>query len=263
MASFDLVAQALARYRNSSVDETVSPNDSMFDPGYKRVGISAMNAILLAWQSSDVDEITRVLDIPCGHGRVLRHLVKLFPEAMFDACDLDQDGIAFCAKTFGARPLLSREALTTMQFDTTYDLIWVGSLFTHVSRDIARAWLEHLAKFLSPKGVLVGTTHGRWSEHVYQHYPYISPEGWNTVMEGYRKSGYGYCDYQAKENHAYIEGTYGISMARPHVTIGDIEQIPDTRLLHYSERGWADHQDVFAIGKPALTESWPWWANPQ
>ncbi len=229
----------------------------MFNQWYFEIGASAIDNIVLAWLSSSIDRIGRVLDLPCGHGRVLRHLVKLFPDAQFDACDLDETGLAFCAETFGARPLRSKEDLTSMNFDTTYDLIWVGSLFTHISRDLAQAWLSHLAKFLSPQGILVGTTHGRWSEYVHTVNPYIAAGSWRKVLRGYRESGYGYCDYRTVESHEYLHGSYGISLAKPSVTIADIERIPDVRLLLYRERAWADHQDVFAIGKPAFDERWP------
>lgn len=257
MASLDVVAQAVAGYRNSQVDRTISPSETMNNQWYFDVGTSAINNIVLAWQSSWIDSISRVLDLPCGHGRVLRHLVKLFPHAEFDACDLDKEGIAFCAKTFGARPLLSKSDLTSMNFDTPYDLIWIGSLFTHISRDLMRAWLSHLAKFLSPHGFLVGTTHGRWCEYVYTVNPYISKDSWHAILNDYRKTGYGYCDYRSHESHEYLKGSYGVSLARPSVTVADIESIPGVRLMMYRERAWSDHQDVFAIGKPPFDARWP------
>ncbi|WP_158543296.1 class I SAM-dependent methyltransferase [Dyella psychrodurans] len=257
MTMFDVVAQAIAGYRSAEVSRTISPSDTMYNQWYYEIGESAVDNIALAWQASSNDRISRVLDLPCGHGRVLRHLLRLFPDAHFDACDLDEEGVAFCANTFGARPLLSKADLTTMHFDTSYDLIWVGSLFTHISRDLARTWLSHLANYLSPRGMLVGTTHGRWCEHVYKVHPYISPEGWRVVLNGYKSSGYGYCDYHPEESHTYLRGSYGISLAMPHATVADIEQIPGIRLLMYRERAWSDHQDVFAICKPAFNDPWP------
>jgi trans-aconitate methyltransferase len=229
----------------------------MYNQWYFEVGASAIDNIVLAWISSGIDQINRVLDLPCGHGRVLRHLIKLLPDAQFDACDLDESGIAFCAETFGARPLLSNADLVQMQFDTAYDLIWVGSLFTHISHELTRAWLLHLTKFLKPRGFLVATIHGRWSEYVHKLHPYIAQERWNIILSGFRRSGYGYCDYLPEENHDYLHGSYGISLAKPHTIVTDMEQIPDVRLLLYRERGWADHQDVLAIGRPSFDEPWP------
>ena len=42
-----------------------------------------------------------------------------------------------------------------------------------------------------------------------------------------------------------------------NVLVFDIETIPDIRMLLYRERGWADHQDVVVIGKPAFDKIWP------
>lgn len=257
MGILKTVAESIAHYQESEVDRAISDSETMFNQWYFEVGASAIDNIALAWMSSSIDRVHRVLDLPCGHGRVLRHLVKLFPEAQFDVCDLDDAGLAFCAERYDARPIRSQENLTSVDFGATYDLIWVGSLFTHISRDLAQAWLTHLAKFLSPQGFLVGTTHGRWSEYVHTLHPYIAPESWEKVLSGYRQSGYGYCDYRQAENHEYLHGAYGISLARPAVTVADIEGIPDVRLLLYRERAWADHQDVFAIGKPSFDMRWP------
>jgi hypothetical protein len=43
-----------------------------------------------------------------------------------------------------------------------------------------------------------------------------------------------------------------VSLARPHVIVRMVEQIPGVRILLYAERAWADHQDVIAFGRPAF-----------
>jgi trans-aconitate methyltransferase len=198
-----------------------------------------------------------VLDLPCGHGRVLRHLVKLFPGATFDACDLDAEGVRFCERTFGARGIVSSEELANVAFDRSYDLIWVGSLFTHTSEERTLRWLRFLTEQLSPKGVLVATFHGRWSESVHTVAPYLNDVGWRSLVEEYRRTGYGYSNYEATESHAYVRESYGVAMAQPHILVRGFEAIPGVRLLVYRERGWLDHQDVAVLGRPAFDEPWP------
>jgi SAM-dependent methyltransferase len=223
---------------------------------YFEVGRSAVEVVMAAGSASMLRAVNRVLDLPCGHGRVLRHLVRLFPDAAFDACDLDQDGVEFCAATFGARPIVSVADLTAVDFGAAYDLIWVGSLFTHTSAARTTAWLAHLAKFLTPQGVVVATVHGRWCEHVHRVAPYIAEERWRKILDEYWASGYGYADYAAEESHDYIPGSYGVSLARPYVLVKMVEEIPGVRLLMYAERAWADHQDVIAFGRPAYDRPW-------
>lgn len=256
MHNFEYIQGLLRNYERTAVDSQISPNDHMNNQYYFEVGKSAVDNIALACLASKVMEVKKVLDIPCGHGRVLRHLVHLFPEAEVHACDIDVDGVDFCAATFGAKPIYSREELTELEFNTQYDLIWIGSLFTHTSQDVTRRWMAYLAKFLSPQGVAVATVHGRWARHVHKVTPYIEEDRWERILDDYSAGGYGYHDYLL-HGHTYISGSYGISLAKPYATIRNVEIIPGTRIYLYRERGWADHQDVVVFGRPSYDEAWP------
>lgn len=241
-------------YLKSEVDDFISPNDAMLNKWYMEVGESGARAVYRACVMSWVGRINHVLDVPCGHGRVLRHLAKLFPQATFDAADLDRDGVDFCAARFGAHPIYSNEDLARVDFSKKYDVIWVGSLFTHVSRARMRAWLEHLTKFLSPGGILIATFHGRYSALKGLEFGYIERSRWEGIVHDYDSTGYGYADYPVGAGHAYMEGAYGISLANPALTLRDVEAIPGVRIFGYMERGWAGHQDVLVVGKPAVAE---------
>jgi SAM-dependent methyltransferase len=257
MNNFEYIQRLLKNYETSVIDRRISPNDTMNNQWYFEIGQSAVENIVIACLVSKIQMVKKVLDIPCGHGRVLRHLVKLFPEAEVHACDLDTDGLNFCASTFGARTINSCEELTDIDFSCQYDLIWVGSLFTHTSQEITRRWTSHLVKFLSPQGIVVATLHGRWCEHVYKVVPYIGEDRWQAILEDYSSKGYGYRDYIKQESHSFISGSYGVSLAKPHATIRDLENISGIRIYLYRERGWADHQDVVTFGRPSYDERWP------
>ena len=224
---------------------------------YFDAGRSAVEVVVAACIASNVHQIDRVLDIPCGHGRVLRHLVELFPSAKFDVCDIAHEGVNFCAATFGARAIYSQEELTLVDFGALYDLIWVGSLFTHTSEDVTMRWMSHLAKFLSPSGIIVATVHGRWCEHVHAVAPYIGNERWRTILQGFQSEGYGYADYLENESHEFIDGSYGVSLVSPEKIIGIVQRIPGVRIYQYAERAWVDHQDVIVYGKPTFDQAWP------
>jgi hypothetical protein len=183
-------------------------------------------------------------------------LACLFPEAEIHACDLDKVGVDYCASAFGVLPIYAKEELTRVDFGTEYDLIWVGSLFTHTARETTRRWATHLAKFLTPNGIVVATLHGRWSPYVHKVAPYIAQERWQEILRDYSEQGYGYRDYSRTESHPFIAGSYGISLAKPHTVVRDFEDIPGVRLYLYLERGWSDVQDVVAYGRPAYDELW-------
>lgn len=257
LSHIDFTHACYRRYRASAISVTMSPSDTMKDENYFQVGRSAVDCVLIGLSAARVTHVSRVLDLPCGHGRVLRHLKALFPDAQFDACDLDKEGVAFCEKTLGANGVISDPDLTKAALPGNYDLIWVGSLFTHVPRDLAQRWMAHLATLLSRTGIVVATTHGRWCEHAYAKVQYIAKDKWNNVIKNYRAGGYGYASYSREESHDYIDSDYGVSMSRPSITIQDIEAIPSVRIYIYTERAWADHHDVVVFGRPSFDTPWP------
>jgi SAM-dependent methyltransferase len=96
------------------VASDISPNDHMFagdESHYFGVGQSALDGIRCSLYAAQVptDNVKRILDLPCGHGRILRYLRAAFPEAEIVACDLLRDAVDYCARSFGAIPVYSHE----------------------------------------------------------------------------------------------------------------------------------------------------------
>ena len=96
--------------------------------------------------------------MPCGHGRVLRTLRAAYPQAEIVACDIDTDGVDFCAKTFDAIPVYSKENPEEIDLRRKFDLIWVGSLFTHIRDERWPEFLSFFSRVLAPGCVLIFTT---------------------------------------------------------------------------------------------------------
>lgn len=241
-------------YDPATVDQTMSSTDTMMSEHYIAVGISAIQCVNLALMAAGSPPVRRVLDIPCGHGRVLRHLKARFPEARIDACDLDPDGVQFCASQFGATPILSTPELTEANLPGGYDLIWVGSLLTHVGRPTFQRWMAYITSQLSPTGVAVFSMHGRYSAVLNETFPYIAREIWDGVIQPqFDATGYGYADYVAGDEglHGVIKADYGISLAQPEIIIADAAAVPESRIVLYCERGWIGHHDVVALAKPS------------
>ena len=198
-------------YESRSVDSTLSPTETMNNEWCFQVGRSAVDNILIAMASSRLQSVRKVLDIPCGHGRVLRHLVCLFRGQKFTLAISIKLGWTFAPRLL-AQSLSTRKKLTLVDFGTQYDLIWVGSLFTHTNREATRRWAAHLAKFLSPHGIVVATLHGRWCRNLVDKVsPYIAEERWQAILRDYSTFGYGYRDYPRAESHSFISGSYGVS----------------------------------------------------
>lgn len=144
---------------------TIAPGDGMYqgnNQDYFAVGYSALRCIRLALLAAEQESPRRILDFGCGHGRVLRVLKAAFPDAHLTACDLNRGGVDFCATKFGATPVYSAENPREIPFSDEYDLIWCGSVFTHLSENRWHGFLDALlSRPAKGGGIAVLTTSGR------------------------------------------------------------------------------------------------------
>jgi SAM-dependent methyltransferase len=250
--NFKEAAHYYEHYKSRGVVADIAFDDVMHNTGqdwYFYVGESAINAVLSALTLSRLSVVMSILDLPCGHGRVARHLRAAFPNAELAVCDIDPAGVKFCADTFYGRPILSAAELTSVALGGPFDIIWIGSLFTHVSRDRTERWLRFLCEHLSKNGVLLASFHGSFARDVHlRHYPMIGADEWARIEQQCESTGYGYEAYPAQE--------YGISFSRAATIVEIACGIPGTRILSYTERGWAEHHDVLAIARTDRTQDW-------
>jgi cyclopropane fatty-acyl-phospholipid synthase-like methyltransferase len=145
------------------VESRISYADGMYvgdGDHYFTVGLSAIQCIDEVLSHTELDSIGTILDLPCGYGRVMRFLAHRFPEAKLTACELAQEAVQFCARTFGATAAYSSTNFRELSFDTQFDLIWCGSMVTHLDRSGIVALLDLFRRSLSPGGLVVFTTHG-------------------------------------------------------------------------------------------------------
>jgi SAM-dependent methyltransferase len=180
-----------------------------------------------------------VLDFGCGHGRVMRMLKAAFPDAQLTACDLDPDAVDYCASQFGAIPAYSSEDVRDLELAGDFDLIWAGSLFTHVDRGLWDQLLSLFDSLLAPRGVLAFSTHGRRSaEMIRTGTTYgLDSAALAGLSTDYERDGFAYRNYAHSDS-------YGISLSAPSWVVSQLERHPSLRLLMLKEAGWADHQDV-------------------
>ena len=228
--------------------EEISPRDVMhrLDPDrYFIVGRQALDTVLRFMRVASIENPGSILDLPCGHGRVLRFLREQFPDASITACDLDVDAVDFCADTFGARPVYSTADLADVSLQGEYDVIWCGSLVTHLHADQWRVLLRLLADHLRESGLLVFTTHGRFhAGRLRSGQTTMGLSEWaaKTVVADYERSGFGFHSYPGQE-------AYGISLSSAPWVCAQVLATPRLRIAAYQERGWSDHQDAVACIK--------------
>ena len=263
-----LSAQALASHRAkgphlglkelfeekpAGVIADISEHDLMHRSGnpanYFTWGEMAVRAIRLAMLAVGKVGFKTILDLPCGHGRVLRTLKAAFPGARLTACDLDRDGVDFCAKTFGATPVYSHPDPKQVSIAGGFDLIWCGSLLTHFDRERWPEFLRFFESLLAPRGLLVFTFHGHWIAERLQSGSLdlgIRREEAVEMLAEFDASGFSYRDYKAQSG-------FGISLSSPAWVCAQLANFPRLRLAVLSERGWFYHHDTIACQR--ITEA--------
>jgi SAM-dependent methyltransferase len=214
------------------------------EAAYFGCGKSALRCIRHAMLAMGKEEASAILDFPCGHGRVLRMLKAAFPEAALTACDIDRDGVDFCARAFGAAPIYSDRSPEHLEIADAFDLIWCGSLLTHLDSFRWEGFLSLFERSLAETGLLVFTTHGRTvadqlSTSSLTHFarPVVN------MTDDYHAYGFGYSDYYDAPRE------YGVSLSSPAWVCSQLAKLPGLRLVSFTEAAWDSSQDVIACAK--------------
>lgn len=208
---------------------------------YFSVGACALSLITETLSTASVapTRVLRVLDYACGYGRVLRWLQAEFPEAWLLGVDADEKAAQAAGRTLGVetRPL---DLSLSDPIDAPFDLIWVGSLFTHLPEAETLRVLRYLRAHLTPSGVLVYTMHGHLirdrlqsRERLYG----LAEDAADRVVTEFDTASYGFADYPR------LTG-YGVSAATP-TKMMEMNYSAGLRPVLFKARGWVQHQDVY------------------
>jgi SAM-dependent methyltransferase len=226
------------------VEKRISSTETMMDGSLDRyldVGQSAIRAIEKLINRED---ISRILDLPCGHGRVARHLKARYPLAKLYVSDLDDDGATFCAQALGGLKLPSHENFDGLDFKMKFDLIWVGSLITHLPMKNTISVLKFLKRHLvRHNGVAIVSSHGAFAagrifargEALYG----LMVQEEQKILEDYFSMGYGFHRYPHSQN-------YGISLISREWIFEQALAV-GLKLVSFDDHAWDHHQDVFGL----------------
>ncbi len=224
------------------------------DAHYLDVGREALCLIVSELLANDRPPPTSILDFPSGSGRVTRHLRAAFPEARIGACDLYDAHVQFCVDAFGAEAVPSAEDLDEAEIGPEWDLVFCGSLLTHLPEPDARAAIRFMTRALSPTGIALFTVEGRRSIEIQSDFYKLTEDKlFERILKDRRKTGFGFADYnQATKRLFDKQARYGVAVVKPSWIVGVLEE-SDVRLLGYTERAWDNHQDLVVFGRPGPT----------
>jgi SAM-dependent methyltransferase len=108
-----------------------------------------------------ISEIASTLDFGCGCGRAMRWLPLALPGAIWHGVDVRGDCIDWCSANLQGS-FVKNDTLPPLSHlaDDSIDLIFSLSVFSHLNRDTARAWIAELSRVCKPNGRIIASTCG-------------------------------------------------------------------------------------------------------
>jgi hypothetical protein len=171
--------------------------------------------------------------------------MQLFPNASFTVGDINDSALDFCRKTFLANTFESRTSFAEISLDNRFDLIWCGSLITHLDEQSAIELLGFFYAHLGEGGLCVVTTHGArtidWIE-TGQYFYGLSEVSRREIVDKFKLGEYAYADYPNQKG-------YGISAVPAGRFLALADSIGDWSNCMFRDHGVDNHQDVYAFAK--------------
>ena len=133
-----------------------------------------------------------------------------------------------------------------------WDLVFSGSLLTHLPERFFWPTIDAIARGLSPTGIALVTLEGRRAEEIQDTaWKLIEDDRFDRIRRAYRRKGFGFADYSAPMKKLFpSQQQYGIALVAPSWVMRGLEQRSELRVLGYVERAWDEHQDVMVFGRP-------------
>jgi hypothetical protein len=138
---------------------------------------------------------------------------------------------------FGGRSVPSSEDFGSLELPNDLDLIWVGSVFTHLDCGRRVALFDALAGALRVRGTLVATFRGAF---MYRKMKSNQQQKWKSLLDQYEASGIGYAPYNGDNRD------WGLSLSSVEHVVAMGRRHPRLRLINYTEVGWSAVHDVAA-----------------
>jgi SAM-dependent methyltransferase len=177
-------------------------------------------------------DIAAFLDFGCGCGRLLLEARHRWRQAALFGADVDRRAIDWCRRALPEVQLAVNDALPPLPFEANqFDLVWAGSVFTHLDEARQDAWLTDLRRVLRPGGLLLASVHG---PHCWEGLP-------PPTVAAIQEQGFVYAQTSSRGIHPdwYQTAWHTEAYVRRHW--GDYFQI-----RAYLPRGFGQAQDIVA-----------------
>ncbi len=185
----------------------------------------------------------RILEFGCATGRLLRWLLDLAPTCEIWGVDITEDSILWCQRHLS--PPFRFVTTTTMPHlpfeDRTFDLIYTGSVFTHIA-DLAEMWLLELRRILKPGGKLYVTVFDESFIEIMLKHPEVDPE-WHQFITEF------------EEKHHYLASKFAMFTINRTPGIGAYGEAQTFYAIDHLRKRWAQFFNLLSVTPSAFVQS--------
>jgi SAM-dependent methyltransferase len=194
---------------------------------------------LLHEDGTSIEELDAILDWGCGCGRILRHWSEL-PGTRVFGCDLNPKMVEWCTAHLDFANVTVTDISPPLPYaDSSFDLLYAFSVFTHLSEDLQDSWMRESLRVLKPEGYLLFSTLGEY---------YASLD---RLTESERQS------FLNGELVVLYEASAGTSLCSAYHPPEYVrrELAADFELVSFRPAADEGRQDIHLFRKPALTRA--------
>jgi SAM-dependent methyltransferase len=182
------------------------------------------------------------LEFACGYGRFTRFLVRRLEPAKITVSDISRAAVDFQRRAFGVQGFYSTESAANLHHDRCYEVVFVASLFSHLSIAHWTPWLVRLYGLVAPGGLLIFSTHGNYTRDV------VFGEGYRDQLE---TAAPGFTFLRTNETGGRLStGYYGNTFVTSEFVRSQVRENGLGSLVgEYPNSLWGT-QDCYVVSKP-------------
>lgn len=201
----------------------------------------------LAGIGVDIATLGAALDFGCSSGRVVRVLGAAYPEVHWMGCDPNAPAIEWAGKNLpGIDFFASGDAPPLPLADSSLDLAYAISIWSHFAPDLGLSWFEEMRRLIRPGGYLVCTTHGQTSVALYAQLALRTPQQSDEILGALYRQGAWYApEFGEQGDWGVVNPDWGTAFLSPEWMLTHL--CPRWRFVEFAPGRNQTNQDVYVL----------------
>lgn len=195
----------------------------------------------------EIARLGRGLDFGCSSGRVVRVLSAAYPEVHWLGCDPNTDAVAWAKENLpGIEFFVSRNEPPLAMDDSSLDLVFGISIWSHFEPQLGLEWFEEMRRVLTPGGCLMMTTHGLTSVAHYAGNGLRTREQCEEIADALYRQGWWYApEFGKAGDWGVVNPDWGTAFLSPEWLLAEL--CPKWTVLEFAPGRNANNQDVYVL----------------